>query len=170
MMSLKDMTAKEALRAAKEISGLTIEEIAKGIGVSMGNFKRYLKEDDPYWPSLEKLPRLCVVLGNTVLRDWIDAQIEAKNGAEREAMLSSVAKAADVLDDMRLLIEKPKNLTCWEEEGIKAALDEVELECERIRASLPQGKGCGCDKKKGGWCPLWKFWKRHFSQTIQEKR
>lgn len=172
MTDLKNMTAKEALRAAKETSGLTIKEIAAGIGVSAGNVKRYLKEDDPYWPSLEKFPRLYIVLGNTLLLDWLTAQIEEKSEDKREAMLSSVKNAGDVLEDMRLLIEKTENLTCWEAEGISAALDEVAFECERIRVSLPQRNGYGCRKEQGLWCPLWKFWKRHFSKTPggQERR
>ena len=165
MMNLKDMTAKEAIRVAKEASGLTTEEIADGLNVTAGNVKRYLKEDDPYWPSLERLPLLCAVLGNTLLRDWLSAQLEEKSAGESEMMLFSVTNAVNALEEVRLLIGKPKNLTCGEEEGINAALDEVEFECERIRASLPPRNRCGCGTKKGFWCPLWKFWKRHFSKT-----
>ena len=111
------------------------------------------------------LPLLYVVLGNTLLLDWVAAQIGEKSEDEREAMLSSVKNAGDVLEDMRLLIGKMKNLTCREEEGISAAVDEVEFECQRIRNFLPRRDGCGCDKKKGFWCPLWKSWQRYFSKT-----
>lgn len=164
MRNLKDMTAKEAVRAAKAASGLTAKEIAAGLSVSTGSIKRYLKEDDPYWPSLEKLPQLCAVLGNTLLQNWIEAQIEEKKKAEREGgTLCSVRNPIEALRNIGLLVGKTKSLTCREEERITAALDEVEFECERIRASLPQRGSCG--KKKRFCCPLWRFWERHFSKT-----
>ena len=74
MPDYRNMTAKEAIRAAKEESGLTIEQIARRLNVSTSVIKRYLKEDDVYSPRLDMLPRLCVVLGNTLLLDWMAAR------------------------------------------------------------------------------------------------
>ena len=68
MPEYRNMTAKEAIRAAKEERGLTIEQIARRLNVSTSVIKRYLKEDDVYSPRLDMLPRSCVVLGNTVCR------------------------------------------------------------------------------------------------------
>ena len=60
MLNYKTMTAKEAIRTAKEESGLTAEQIAQRLNVSISLIRRYLKEDDNYFPGLEMLPRLCL--------------------------------------------------------------------------------------------------------------
>lgn len=60
MLNYKKMTAKEAIRAAKEESDLTAEQIARRLNVSTSVIRRYLKEDDNYFPGLEMLPRLCL--------------------------------------------------------------------------------------------------------------
>ena len=49
MLNYKTMTAKEAIRTAKEESGLTAEQIAQHLGVSVSLIRRYLKEDDNYF-------------------------------------------------------------------------------------------------------------------------
>ena len=41
------MNGKEAIRLAKEVSGLTESQIAAGLGVSVSVVKRYLKDDPP---------------------------------------------------------------------------------------------------------------------------
>lgn len=157
MKDLKEMTAKEAIRAAKEKSGRTSEELSKRANVSVSVIKRYLNENDPYTPSLEMLPRLCEAFGNTLMLDWASAQLEGKNPQEKEGMLSSVAKAISVLENLRFLIGRSNSMTSLEERGINDALDEAELECDRIRAALPHGRSCVCGGKKGFWCPLWKL-------------
>ena len=45
-------------------------------------------------------------------------------------------------------------------EELRAALDEAELACGGIRDFLPH-RECGCGKRKGIWCPLWKFWQKY---------
>lgn len=60
MLNYKKMTAKEAIRTAKEESGLTAEQIARRLNVSTSVIRRYLKEDDNYSPGLDMLPRLCL--------------------------------------------------------------------------------------------------------------
>lgn len=47
------MTGKEAIRLAKEESGLTEYQIATRLGVSISVVKRYLNKDDIYLPSLD---------------------------------------------------------------------------------------------------------------------
>ena len=84
MLNYKKMTAKEAIRAAKEESGLTAEQIARRLNVSTSVIRRYLKEDDNYFPGLEMLPRLCLVLGNSLLLDWATAQIKQEDDEQRE--------------------------------------------------------------------------------------
>ena len=96
MLNYKTMTAKEAIRTAKEESGLTAEQIAQHLGVSISLIRRYLKEDDNYFPGLEMLPRLCLALGNSLLLDWATAQIKQDADEKREKMLVSLTKIEGV--------------------------------------------------------------------------
>ncbi len=159
MLAHKEMTAKEAVRAAKEESGLTTEQIARRLEVSTSVIKRYLKEDDAYFPRLDMLPRLCLALGNTLLLDWAEAQVGQGIEDQKEDMLLFLANAIEVLEEMQLFIEKTDTFTRREEEEIHAALDEAGIECDRIRGFLPK-RTYGCGKKHGIWCPLWKFWRK----------
>ena len=161
MLNYKTMTAKEAIRTAKEESGLTAEQIAQRLGVSISLIRRYLKEDDNYFPSLKMLPRLCIALGNSLLLDWATAQIKQDADEKREKMLVSLTKIINILEETWFLIVKQKTLTYWEEEIIQNTMDEVDIECYKIRKLLPQGKCC-CGKKKKFWCPLWKLWQSYF--------
>lgn len=144
-MHLKEMTAKEAVRAAKEESGLTAERIARGLYVSSAVVKRYLKKGDPYFPGLEMLPRLCLVLGNTLLLDWIAAQIDAAGKGLGQETFRDRPDTSSLLEKARLLVAKTENLARPEE--IKTALDEVEAECRRLKGFLGTRNG-GCDQRK----------------------
>ena len=78
MADLKNMTGTEAFQLAKDESALTTDEIAERLNVSPSVIKRYLKSGDSYLPGLEMLPRLCAVLGNTILLQWLEAQVESE--------------------------------------------------------------------------------------------
>ncbi len=169
MLNYKKMTAKEAIRTAKEESGLTAEQIARRLNVSTSVIRRYLKEDDNYSPGLDMLPRLCLALDNSLLLDWAMAQIKQEDDEQREKMLVPLTNAINVLEEARFLITKVETLTCWEEEEIHAALDETEMECNRVRDILPQ-KQCDCGKKKRFWCPLWKLWQKCFYRTRSRQK
>lgn len=54
------MTATEAIRHAKDVSGMTAEEIAAAAGIRPAAVRRYLAMDsDDYFPGLDKIPALC---------------------------------------------------------------------------------------------------------------
>ena len=74
MPDYKNMSAKEALREAKDASGMTAEEIARGLGISASHMRRYLDAGDSYFPSLSTIPALCTVMRNTILLQWLEAQ------------------------------------------------------------------------------------------------
>ena len=76
MPDYKNMTAVEALRHAKEVSGLTAEEIASRMGVTPRIVRSYLDRGADYEPGLGKIPGLCRAMGNRVLLDWIAANLE----------------------------------------------------------------------------------------------
>ena len=170
MTSLNEMTVKDAVRTAKEESGLTAEQIARGLKVSISVIKRYLKEDDPYCPSLEMLPRLCAVLGNTLLLEWASTQVKHESTSQKKQMLLSLTNAITILEETDFLIRQTESLSCWEEQAIISALDEAERECDRIRELLPQRKGCDYCTRNKLWCPLWKFWKHWFSKRQKGQR
>ena len=77
MADYKNMTAIEALREAKDASGMTAESIAHGVGITATHLRRYLDPNDNYAPSLHIIPGLCRVMRNTILLQWLEAQLVA---------------------------------------------------------------------------------------------
>ena len=77
MADYKNMTAIEALREAKDASGMTAESIAQGVGITATHLRRYLDPNDNYAPSLHIIPGLCRVMRNTILLQWLEAQLVA---------------------------------------------------------------------------------------------
>lgn len=76
-VDLKRMTAKQALSLAKGVAGKTNFELAEGMGQDVSTVRRYFNESDQnYYPSLFRIPVLCNALGNTILADWIQVQLE----------------------------------------------------------------------------------------------
>ena len=73
--NLHHATFKQALVYAKALSGMTNEEIAEASGINGPQVSRYFQEHDAYAPAPYLLPTLCRVLGNTVLVDWLNAQV-----------------------------------------------------------------------------------------------
>lgn len=69
-------TFKQALVYAKALSSMTNEEIAEASGIGGPQVSRYFQEHDTYAPAPYLIPVLCRVLGNTVLVDWLNAQVE----------------------------------------------------------------------------------------------
>ena len=74
--NLRHATFKQALVFAKLLSGMTNEEISEASGISLAQIARYFQEHDAYAPAPYLLPVLCRVLQNTVLVDWLNAQVE----------------------------------------------------------------------------------------------
>ena len=92
------MSWLEALRYAKDISGLTAEEIAARMFVKPSIVRRYLQNADGYAPGLDKLPALCTAMDNAVLLEWLEAQLERQPedvppARSRAEVLTAVAPA-----------------------------------------------------------------------------
>ena len=98
--NLRHATFKQALVYAKLLSGMTNEEISEASGISGPQIARYFQEHDAYAPSPALIPVLCRALGNTVLVDWQDAQVEE---------LRSVPAIATALDLTLAVMEATKN-------------------------------------------------------------
>lgn len=75
-VDLRNMTATEALRYARMVSGKTLEDLAEITGWGMSQVKQYFDSSARYFPSLPRIPTLCEAMGNTILLDWLKAQLE----------------------------------------------------------------------------------------------
>lgn len=71
-----NMSLFDALHQATRLSGKTEDEVGAAMRWAPGNTARIYGQES-YWPTLPNLPKLCVVLGNTVLLEWLQAQAEA---------------------------------------------------------------------------------------------
>lgn len=69
------MTAKQALVLAKDASGLTNAQIANRTAIGPEAVQRYFSEFDDYFPAIKHVPALCRALGNTIIFDWLRAQM-----------------------------------------------------------------------------------------------
>ena len=146
MPDYQTMTAAEAIRHAKEISGLTAEEAAQRAGVSPAVMRRYLRSDDDYFPGLEVLPRLCRAYGNTALLRWLEAQIERaaqetpEPAQSRAQVLTAVARAAASLGDVQrcLADSEGRGITPAIAREVRSLLQDVVTDCHRAHGMLRQ--------------------------------
>jgi transcriptional regulator with XRE-family HTH domain len=81
-----------ALRMAFALSGKSDDEIAAAMGWGSSTANRIFHNQD-YWPSLPTLPKLCVVLGNTVVPRWITDNADFLTERARPMDASQLFKA-----------------------------------------------------------------------------
>ena len=115
MADYKNMTAIEALREAKDASGMTAESIAQGVGITATHLRRYLDPNDNYAPSLHIIPGLCRVMRNTILLQWLEAQLVADDtpvtpAATRADVLTAVARAGSALGEVQRIVAEAQVL------------------------------------------------------------
>ncbi|MCR5257646.1 MAG: helix-turn-helix transcriptional regulator [Desulfovibrio sp.] len=142
MPDYRNMTAVDAVRHAKDLSGMTAEEIATASGLGVASVTRYFRQGEDYGPSLKNIPVLCRAMGNTALVDWLlaqtgrDAPVEpAKNRAE---VLTSVARAAAALGDASRILAGTERggIDVAKAREIRAALEEVKVACVHVQGQL----------------------------------
>ena len=141
MADLKNLTGTEAFQLAKDESALTTEEIAERLNVSPSVIKRYLKSGDNYLPGLEMIPRLCAVLGNNILLQWLEAQVEAEEKAappaqNRAEVMASVIRAGAALGDVQRILVDAQVIVPHHARKIRSALNGVITECRTAKESL----------------------------------
>ncbi|MBU1040159.1 MAG: hypothetical protein KKF77_03545 [Proteobacteria bacterium] len=106
-----NMSLHDALHHARIMSGKSEDEIGAAMRWNPGNTGRLFGQGS-YWPTLPNIPRLCVVLGNTVLLDWLQAQAEAGgvqydfDAMDCETLLMSLGKMFRELGDVALAGER----------------------------------------------------------------
>jgi hypothetical protein len=108
------------------------------------------------------LPRLCVVLGNTLLLDWQEIRLEKEERLYEVDMQVVPLAATTIMETLSPFAKISESVKQSRYEDITEALDEVLFQCARIRSALRLGSSSS-RKKKGGVfsCPLWSFWNRH---------
>ena len=183
MLDFKNVSATEALRYAKELSGLSAKELAEKTGISTGILNRYLNQNDEYSPSLEILPTLCIALKNDILIQWINSKIALENSETSPAktradVLTTVAYASSALGEVQRIVAEAQILYPWTAREIRSALEEVIAICRKaqaelqplaerrdrdvVLASLSDGEqvpytDTSTHQERTPW---WKFWKR----------
>ena len=68
--TLKGYSLVSAMRMAIAYSHKTEDEIAAGMDWGAASASRFFSSGD-YWPALPNIPRLCRVLGNTLILQWL---------------------------------------------------------------------------------------------------
>ncbi|RUM30557.1 MAG: hypothetical protein DSY42_04480 [Aquifex sp.] len=80
-MNLKNLPFKTVLRLAKDLSGMTLEELSEKTGIHLSQLQRYFSEED-YYPSPPKIVTISKALNTKLLAQWFMVQVE---GIENEA-------------------------------------------------------------------------------------
>lgn len=75
-INLRHITFKQALCHARTCAGMTKEEISEVSDINLAQVSRFFQVNDAYNPPPALIPVLCRSLGNTILVDWFNAQIE----------------------------------------------------------------------------------------------
>jgi len=71
MKSLANLSFASALDLALGESRLDREDVGHTMGWSVSKTSRVFSHDDNYWPNMPSIPKLCYVLGNDILLDWV---------------------------------------------------------------------------------------------------
>lgn len=97
-VNLKGMSVKAAFQLAISQSNKTQEEIMDQMGWSQTVTSRFFSLDG-YLPTYSSIPKLCRVLGNTVIVDWLNSNIEKSTDVyaplDSRELLLDVAKLAE---------------------------------------------------------------------------
>lgn len=83
METLLGMSLPEVLQAMLLEGGLSQSELGRRVGWSPGNVARIFDPNDDYWPTLGKLPEMCLQCRSTLILDWLRAQVVASGCGQR---------------------------------------------------------------------------------------
>ena len=171
MPDYRNMTAIDTLRYAKEVSGLTVEEIASRMGATPRVVRSYFGRDG-YEPGLGKIPGLCKAMGNRILLDWIAANLqeefEVSAASSRADVLTSVARVTASIGDVQRCLADSEghgiDPACARE--IRSLLSEVIAECRVAQSGLRELAAARdvrdiaplCSLKQKPRRPWWRFW------------
>jgi len=148
-VDLKRMTAKQALSLAKGVAGKTNFELAEGMGQDVSTVRRYFNESDQnYYPSLFRIPMLCNALGNSILADWIQVQLEEDTDSPAiisdNDLLRRLNRLAGELGTVHRSVDDTLDgpgLEKFDPRHLLAELIEVEHQVRELRHSLQRASG-----------------------------
>lgn len=100
--SLKDMSPKAALRMAIAYSGKTNRQIQEEMGWS-NSFSKKIFSSQEALPSYAQFPKLCTVLGNSILPQWVlqnmSTKISRVSPMDAKTLLEGMAGMFDIMGD-----------------------------------------------------------------------
>ena len=145
MPDYQNMTATEAMRHAKDVSGLTAEEIGAAAGLSAAVVRRYLQRDEGYSPGLDRIPDLCRAMRNTVLIHWQQAKLERQAedvppARSRAEVLTAVARVAASMGDVqrRLADSEDGGIDPACARDVRSLIQDVIEDCRYAQAMLAE--------------------------------
>ena len=145
MPDYETISATEAMRLAKDVSGMTVEEISKASKIPAGIIRQYLERDGGYNPAIDKIPTLCRVMGNNILLSWIQAQADPRAdhtdiapATSRAEVLTAVARVSATLGDAqrRLADSEHSGIDPECARDVRGLMNDVIEDCRVVMAKL----------------------------------
>ena len=144
MPDYETISATEAMRLAKDVSGMTVEEISKASKIPAGIIRQYLERDGGYNPAIDKIPVLCRAMGNNILIQWIMAQADTRAlcdippATSRAEVLTAVARVSATLGDAqrRLADSELSGIDPECARDVRGLMNDVIEDCRVVMAKL----------------------------------
>lgn len=141
---LRRLALYDVLLLASSLSGKSLDEIAAEMGWSPSNANRIYSRDN-YWPTLPNIPRLCAVLGNRKLLEWLEVQavecglVHEANSVDPAGLVMSLGRImAEMGDVSRVAMEALEDgqISRAEARKLLRELRDVMTECEKLTERL----------------------------------
>lgn len=129
------MTSKEILRFAFKQSNMTRKQVADKLQVSVSVINRYLSPDPSYNPGMDKIPALCIALGNDYLIRWQNFQYQKKEDVYRKDIQTAMIGTSTALNGLRSLVEE-EEISPFSSE-VQEAVEKLRVKCGHLQEALP---------------------------------
>lgn len=129
------MTSKEILRFAFKQSNMTRKQVADKLQVSVSVINRYLSPDPSYHPGMDKIPDLCIALGNDYLIQWQNFQYQKKEDVYRKDIQTAMIGTSTALNGLRSLVEE-EEISPFSSE-VQEAVEKLRVNCKHLQETLP---------------------------------
>lgn len=129
------MTSKEILRFAFKQSNMTRKQVADKLQVSVSVINRYLSPDPSYHPGMDKIPDLCIALGNDYLIQWQNFQYQKKEDVYRKDIQTAMIGTSTALNGLRSLVEQ-EEISPFSSE-VQEAVEKLRVKCGHLQETLP---------------------------------
>lgn len=140
------MTSKEILRFAFKQSNMTRKQVADKLQVSVSVINRYLSPDPSYHPGMDKIPDLCIALGNDYLIQWQNFQYQKKEDVYRKDIQTAMIGTSTALKALHSLVEEEK-ISPFSSE-VQEAVEKLRVKCGHLQEALPDNMKRKGRKKK----------------------